>query len=142
MLSATNIADNGMKIILENEEIRTNARPHTGDLDVSASYPNGEVVFNISKGTTKKELISIDGVTEWQRRMQGINFSGGPSNGAEFAQQILSAPMFEDMLRIYIGQANAAREDRFDLSAQQLLGDDLDTNQIRNELREALGYTY
>lgn len=102
MLPAANVADNGLCLIEGNPHIRTNIRAHTGDLDVSASYPNGEVVFNISKATTRKELIAIIGITEQQRRMQGINLSGGPTNGAEFCQEIFKAPTFDKFYERYL----------------------------------------
>lgn len=98
-------------------------------LDVSASYPNGEIIFNISKGTTKKELVSIDGVTEFQRRMQGINLSGGPTNSAEFCQLILSAPQFPDILDIYLKDKNEVIEVP-------------DIDQMRKEINDELGYLY
>lgn len=70
-------------------------------LDVSASYPNGECVFNISKETTKKELISIEGVSEHTRRMQGINLSAGASNAVEFTTGMFKMPTMIQWLEAY-----------------------------------------
>lgn len=75
-------------------------------LDVSASYPNGEVVFNISKETTKKELISIDGVTEYMRRAQGINLSGGATNAVEVCTGLFKMPGMTTWLEAYQNQNN------------------------------------
>lgn len=101
MLPAHLVADNGLKIILEYPELRSNIRLHVGDLDVSASYPNGECVFNISKETTKKELISIEGVSEHTRRMQGINLSGGATNAVEFTTGMFGMPTMVQWLEAY-----------------------------------------
>lgn len=101
MLPAHMVADNGLKLILEYPDIASNIRIHIGDLDVSASYPNGESVFNISKETTKKELISIEGVTESVRRMQGINFSGGATNAVEFCTSMFKMPQMHQWLEAY-----------------------------------------
>ena len=101
MLPAHLVADNGLKIILEYPELRSNIRLHVGDLDVSASYPNGECVFNISKETTKKELISIEGVSEHTRRMQGINLSGGATNAVEFTTGMFGMPSMLQWLEAY-----------------------------------------
>jgi hypothetical protein len=106
MLPAHLVADNGLKLILEYPEIASNIRIHIGDLDVSASYPNGESVFNISKETTKKELISIDGVTESVRRMQGINLSGGATNAVEFCTGMFKMPQMQQWLEAYQRQDN------------------------------------
>ena len=75
-------------------------------LDVSASYPNGEVVFNISKETTKKELISIDGVTDYMRRAQGINLSGGATNAVEVCTGLFKMPGMSTWLEAYQNQGN------------------------------------
>ena len=70
-------------------------------LDVSASYPNGGAVFNISKETTKTELCKIRGVTEQTQRMQGINLSGGVSNSVEFATAMYGLPSMETLLEAF-----------------------------------------
>lgn len=101
MLPAHLVADNGLKLIKEYPNICSNVRLHVGDLDVSASYPNGESVFNISKETTKKELISIEGVTEGVRRMQGINLSGGASNAVEFCTGMFHMPQMTQWIEAY-----------------------------------------
>lgn len=101
MLPAHLVDDNGLKLILEYPELASNIRIHIGDLDVSASYPNGESVFNISKETTKKELISIDGVSESVRRMQGINLSGGATNAVEFCTGMFKVPQMTQWLEAY-----------------------------------------
>lgn len=109
MLPAHLVDDNGLKMIAEYPEIASNIRIHIGDLDVSASYPNGESVFNISKETTKKELISIEGVTEHVRRMQGINFSGGATNAVEFCTGMFHMPQMTQWLEAYRRQDNLAQ---------------------------------
>lgn len=78
-------------------------------LDVSASYPNGESVFNISKETTKKELLTIVGVSESVRRMQGINLSGGASNAVEFCTGMFHMPQMTQWLEAYNRQDNLAQ---------------------------------
>lgn len=67
-------------------------------LDVSASYPNGECVFNVSKETTKRELCKVEGVSEFTQRMQGINLSAGPSNAVEFCTTMFKLPTFGQLL--------------------------------------------
>jgi hypothetical protein len=109
MLPAHLVADNGLKIILEYPELASNIRIHIGDLDVSASYPNGESVFNISKETTKKELISVDGVSESVRRMQGINLSGGATNAVEFCTGMFKMPQMTQWLEAYRRQDELAK---------------------------------
>jgi len=97
-LPAHLVADNGLRCIEEDPNLRTNIRAHVGDLDVSASYPNGECVFNVSKETTKRELCKVEGVSEFTQRMQGINLSAGPSNAVEFCTTMFKLPTFGQLL--------------------------------------------
>lgn len=105
-LPAHLVADNGLKVIEEYPELRTNIRGHVGDLDVSASYPNGECVFNVSKSTTKKELCRVQGVQEYMQRMQGINLSAGHVNSVEWCCAMLKLPSMEEMLKAFIKNEN------------------------------------
>lgn len=98
MLPAALVADNGLKCILENPTIATNLRRNVADLDVSASYPNGGAVMNMARNTTVKELISIEGVSDYTRRMQGLNLSGGPTNAVEICCNLFSMPTLKQML--------------------------------------------
>lgn len=100
-LPAELVADNGLQVIQEIPSLRTNIRAHVGDLDVSASYPNGGAVFNISKATTHKELCKIHGVPEQVQRMQGINLSGGHTNAVEFCTSMYKLPTLKGMLELY-----------------------------------------
>ena len=74
-------------------------------LDVSASYPTGECVFNISKETTRNELIDIEGVPNLAQRMAGINLSGGKTNAVECAVALYGVPTFDQLLDAFTRQA-------------------------------------
>lgn len=114
-LPAHTVLDNGLQVIEECPDMRTNIRGHVGDLDVSASYPNGEVVFNISKATTKKELLKIQGVSEHTQRMQGINLSAGHVNAVEIATGLFNLPSLETLLTEFVQQSTT-----IDVSTPQL----------------------
>lgn len=100
-LPAHLVTDDGLRNILENKYLATNIRAHVGDLDVSASYPNGGAVFNISKDTTHKELHKIEGVPESVQRAQGINLSAGHTNAIEFCTGMYGLPSLETMLAAF-----------------------------------------
>lgn len=100
-LPAHLVTDSGLQVIKQAPYMRTNIRGHVGDLDVSASYPNGGCVFNISRETTYKELVKIVGVSEEQQRMQGINLSGGHTNAVEWCTSLLGLPQLDTMLNSY-----------------------------------------
>jgi hypothetical protein len=99
-LPAHLVEDNGLTCIEEDPYLSTNARGHVADLDVSASYPNGQCVANVSKETTRKELTSIEGIELHKQMMSTINFSGGQTNAAEFCQTLMNFPSFPKLLDI------------------------------------------
>lgn len=82
----------GLQIIKENPLQVTNIYPHTGDLDVAASYPNGETCFNISKETTVRELCSIEGIDESVFRKQNMGISAGHVNAIDYCSTMLGFP--------------------------------------------------
>jgi hypothetical protein len=68
-------------------------------LDVSASYPNGGSVFNVSKETTKAEMCAIESIDEYTQRMQGINLvTAGHVNAVEFCQTMYNFPSLVKLL--------------------------------------------
>ncbi len=95
------VEDNGICVLEDMPETPSLIRGHVGDLDVEGTYPNEEVLFNISKETTAQELCIIRGVPEIYRRAIGVNLSGGFVNAAEICQQVYQAPSFEDIVGFY-----------------------------------------
>lgn len=104
MLPAALIADNGLRCILEDPELRTKLFRNVADLDVSASYPNGGAVMNMARNTTVKELLSIDGVSDYTRRMQGLNLSGGATNAVEVCCNLFGMPTLTEMLDAFAAE--------------------------------------
>ena len=91
-LPAHLVKDNGLKVIKGSPNLRTNIRGGVADADVTASYPNSNAVFNTSRETTEKELIDIEGVSEKDRRMQGIILCGGWTNSVEITTELFGLP--------------------------------------------------
>lgn len=100
-LPAHLVVDNGLNILSDYPGLKTNARAHIGDLDVSAAYPNAGVVFNVSKKTTVKEMCKVRGVSENVQRMEGINLSGGATNALEICQLLLKMPSMDQVLAAF-----------------------------------------
>ena len=90
--------------------LRPQLRSVDGDLDVAASYPNGECVFNVSKETTARELVSIEGVSEQTRRMQGINLCAGHVNAVEVCVGLFKLPTLDMLLDSFVADNNLSIE--------------------------------
>ena len=73
--------------------------------------PNGGAVFNISKETTRKELVEIEGISEYTRRMQGINLSAGQTNAVEVCVGLFNMPTLDTLLEAFVIDQNLPVED-------------------------------
>jgi hypothetical protein len=101
MLQSYLVDDNGICLVKENPNLPTNIRIGAVDLDVEGSYPSGGIVLNVSKETTKKEIIEIEGVDENTRRMCTINLSAGHVNAVEICTKMLGMPTLDQMLEAF-----------------------------------------
>jgi hypothetical protein len=95
------VFDDGLKVIEELPKVSTLMRAHVADLDVEGTYPNVEIIANISKETTSKELSQIRGVELPVQRAIGIHLSGGHVNAVEICQNVYKAPSFDTMLEAF-----------------------------------------
>lgn len=96
--------DNGLAIIEEMPDVRTFIRSHVADLDIVSTYPNVQVILNISRETTRRELYKIEGCPERVQRMAGINMTGGHVNAVEVACAVMKAPSFDALLEDFLKQ--------------------------------------
>lgn len=95
-LAPSLVTKQGLQIIEENPSQITSIYGHVGDLDVAASYPNGETCFNISKETTVRELSSVEGISEDVFRKQNMGVSAGHVNAIEYCTTMMGFPtLFE-----------------------------------------------
>lgn len=96
----------GSSHFIDAEDITISVYRDNGDIDVTSSYPNGNSALNTSRETMTKELISIEGVDERERRECGINMSGGFVNSVEITQALFGAHSMIEMLTKYREQKN------------------------------------
>ena len=107
-LKAALVEDNGLKIIEELPNTNTRVYAMVADLDVSASYPNGEIALNTSKETTVREIISIGDVPEEVFRMQNMGISGGHVNAVDYCTMMMNFPTHFEMLEAFQEDTQAA----------------------------------
>jgi hypothetical protein len=97
-LDAGRVADNGLQCIEEDPTLHTNIRIGQADNDVSSSYPSNQVCLNVSRSTTVKELIKIEGIDEDTKRMMALGLPSGHNNAVEFCTTLLNLPQLTDLL--------------------------------------------
>lgn len=106
-LPSERIVDNGLCCIEEDPNLRTNIRVGLSDLDVEGAYPNNQVVLNMSKDTTIKEIIRIQNVDEQTKRYAGYNLAAGHVNAVSICTEILGLPELRQLGEAYMRQRAA-----------------------------------
>lgn len=105
-LPAHLVADNGISLIDGYETLRSMVRIHLADLDIEGTYPTIQVVANISKETTLRELSRIKDISEQHQRITGINMSGGVANAVEIGNMAFGLPTLSEWLEIATADPN------------------------------------
>ena len=91
----------GLCVIKEDPKLQTLIRAFVYDSDVVSSYPNCTLVANVSKRTTRKEVIRIGDIPEQVFRMQNLNCIFGLTNAVEYSQVMFGLPQFDDLDRMF-----------------------------------------
>jgi len=77
---------------------------HNYDFDQKSGYPSDSVAANLSKSTTRKELIDVVGIDKQVFKKNNINLLFGPINSPQYANEMLNAPtlheVYENVLEI------------------------------------------
>lgn len=97
-LSTSLVEANGVFLIKDLPTVRSFVRRYTSDADIGSTYPNGEIIMNLSKMTTMYEVCRIAGVTPSKQRLVGVNLTGGPVNSIEIMTEVMKAPDPWDLL--------------------------------------------
>ena len=82
----------GLPLIAEDRFVHTLFRAYVYDSDSVSSYPTCTSICNVSMTTTKRELISIEGIDEQDFRMQNLNMVIGATNAVEYCYSMFGAP--------------------------------------------------
>ena len=91
---------NGMHCVLEDSSIYSNIRAFVYDSDAVSAYPTATSITNVSKETTKRELISIKDIDEEIFRAQNLNLVLGRINAIEYCTTMFNMPKPEELLDI------------------------------------------
>ncbi len=100
-LPAQVIDQSGLHVVEEFPEMVSTIQTMQADDDITSAYPTNTASFNVSKTTTKREVLSVEGVDKKTMYQQMINFSGGRVNSAEFCQVMMGFPTFPELLKAY-----------------------------------------
>lgn len=100
-LPTHNVVANGVFLIKELPTVRSFVRKGVSDADIGSTYPNGEILMNLSKMTTMMEVCRVAGVLPSKQRLLGINLTGGAVNAIEIMTDALKAPNSWELLEAF-----------------------------------------
>lgn len=92
----------GQPLIKEDPRMLTSIRGFVYDSDVVSSYPNCTLVANVSKATTRKEIIRIGNIDEQVFRMQNLNIIFGEVNAMDYSTTMFGMPKPKDLLQQFL----------------------------------------
>lgn len=90
----------GLKLIEEDESLSTNIRCMVFDADAVGAYPSATSACNVSKETTKRELINVFGRTKVFRK-QNMNLVLGHTNAIEYSTNMFKLPKPNELLELF-----------------------------------------
>jgi hypothetical protein len=90
----------GLRLIEEDHTLQTNIRAFVYDSDSSAAYPSATSVCNVSKATTFREIIDINGIDEYKFRLQNLNMVLGATNSLEYCVNMFNMPEPYELLTL------------------------------------------
>jgi hypothetical protein len=88
----------GIHALRELPDVKCDIHLHVSDLDIVSSYPFSQVILNISKQTTYREVCKIQDASLEVQLLQGINLLGSHVNAYEVAATLYKAPTFDQLL--------------------------------------------
>lgn len=100
-LPTHSVERNGICMVKDLPTVRSFVRRYTSDADIGSTYPNGEIIMNLSKMTTMYEVCRIAGVTPSKQRLVGVNLTGGPVNSIEIMTETMKAPDPFELLELF-----------------------------------------
>jgi len=102
------VAENGLQLLEEAPHVHSMLRVHVADLDVASSYPNTGSFMNMSMETTARELVGVDGVDEYDKRMSGLNLTAARTNAVECSGTFFNFPTMDSLLTEFRRKKDAA----------------------------------
>lgn len=97
IMKASRVRDLGLNVIDEDKSITTSIRAFLYDNDAVSAYPSAINAANISRETTSKEILSIEGMDKEDFMLQNINTMFGRVNSIEYCCNMMNFPTFEEI---------------------------------------------
>lgn len=98
------LVPNGLRCIEECPTMPTNIYIGVTDIDVTSAYPSATEGCNVSKETTRFELICVKGIDNRITKLNNINLLSGHVNALDYCVTMFGFPKPKDLLELYLKQ--------------------------------------
>lgn len=92
----------GLCVIMEDPTVRTGIRCFVYDSDAVSAYPTATSVANVSKETTFREVLRIEGIEEIVFRMQNMNLITSSMNSLEYSVAMFNLPKPDSLVQDFL----------------------------------------
>lgn len=92
MLPSHLIEDNGLKLFKDADNIISQCRAAAADDDIESTYPSGQETMNLERETIRRELVSIEGMSESQQKQIGYAIASGIVNSIQICRELYNYP--------------------------------------------------
>lgn len=95
------IEDSKVKIMKDWRDSNSLVYFNVSDLDITSTYPAVQVALNISKPTTVREVVKVEGMSERDKRRMFVDMVTGISSSVEVCHLGFGLPVLDELLDIY-----------------------------------------
>ena len=95
------IEDSKVKVMKDWRHANSLVYFNVSDLDITSTYPAVQVALNISKPTTVREVVKIEGLEEREKRRMFVDMVTGISSAVEVCNIGFGLPALDELLEIY-----------------------------------------
>lgn len=101
-LQPDHMSANGLCCIKENPNLHTNIYIGVTDIDQTAAYPSATEGCNVSKETTRRELIRVKNMDPRIVKLNNINLLSGHVNAVDYCVGMFGLPKPKNLLQHYL----------------------------------------
>ena len=95
------IEDSNVKVMKDWDTANSLVYFNVSDLDITSTYPAVQVALNISKPTTVREVVKVEGMDERSKRRMFVDMITGVSSAIEVCHLGFGLPPLDKLLDIY-----------------------------------------
>ncbi len=94
--------DIGINLIKDLPHKQTMATIHNADLDIEGTYPSIQEKTNACRGSAIREIASIEGLSEYEKRLIGVNLSAGVVNSCAISEKAFKLGAKDKLLDVFM----------------------------------------